>query len=360
MKKGVLFLVFALILGILAGCSGDAVGNPAEKSAVSADDGTVIELVAANSFSTNDMGSLVFAYWCDKVEELSGGTIHITQHLGGTLCSMPEEFNLMTSGSVDMICVLPDLLTNQIPLAAYALEAGDSQKEIVDIYNDLLLNNPETAPLIQAQAEAAGAVILGTQAGGINAACATKDFSSFEDLSKMKFGAQRDPDLFASIGMNNVSADPTTAYDSLSRGVYDATILGFSSGIIAGKYYEVAPYVGILGGYSVANHFMMNLNTWNSLTEEQQGWISQAALDASAYSVELSDKGNEEGKDLIVESGGTLFELGDDAFELYFVNKVSIVADTLRVAAENLDSEEDMNTVIRVTCEKLGAEYPEP
>ena len=102
-----------------------------------------------------------------------------------------------------------------------------SAQNAVDYFNLLTFEDPATAPLIQAEAEALGIKYLGFSAGGSNVFVSTNPFETLADLEGVKFGAGGSIPAFEALGVEVVNMFPPDGYENLSRGVVEATQMAF-------------------------------------------------------------------------------------------------------------------------------------
>ena len=73
------------------------------------------------------------------------------------------------------------------------------------------------------------------------------------------------------------------AYSEIYQAMQNGTIDGFedvSVSVRSQKNYEVAKHVVISGHTTAAPVFIVSQNVWNSLTEEEQGWMKEAGMAA--------------------------------------------------------------------------------
>jgi len=82
--------------------------------------------------------------------------------------------------------------------------------------------------------------------------------------------------FFAALGANNITTPPGEVYTSLERGVVDG--YGWpTQGILDLGWHEVTKYRVDPGFYQVDVNILVNLDKWNSLSDEQRAFLSQTA-----------------------------------------------------------------------------------
>lgn len=83
--------------------------------------------------------------------------------------------------------------------------------------------------------------------------------------------------VIAAMGAQPVAMPFSETYTALDRGVVDGAC-GPSSGMVATKHYEVAPYRVMPSFGNVDGLFLMNLNRWNGLSDAQKALIEKVAV----------------------------------------------------------------------------------
>jgi TRAP-type C4-dicarboxylate transport system substrate-binding protein len=110
----------------------------------------------ATTFIESEAGGKIVQHFVDYIEEKTGGTVTFEVYPGGTLGGPPELLDLVTSGSVDMVPLGHPPLADKLPLLNFPMWAPGDAQAAVDYFNTLVFEDPKTAPLIQAEAEALG------------------------------------------------------------------------------------------------------------------------------------------------------------------------------------------------------------
>ena len=138
-----------------------------------------------------------------------------------------------------------------------------------------------------------------------------KKIESYEDMAGLKMRAMPNPlhqDAFSAMGMNPTTTSFNEIYTLMQQGGID----GWDSdpiGIITGGFYEVAHYVTISGHFNNEVMLDMSLDAWNKLTEEQQGWVLEAAQAAGTASYEVSMEQTDKRYAQMVEKGMEIVEI---------------------------------------------------
>ena len=127
----------------------------------------------------------------------------------------------------------------------------------------------------------------------------------FPDLVGKKFGAGGSIPAFQALGFTIVQTFPPDTYENLSRGVIDATQMGFVPTVNL-KWYEMAKYYMWDGTYAAGNAFTVNLDTWAKLTPETQQIFKDAAKDSETFSLDLDKTDTEANLKILADAGVTV------------------------------------------------------
>jgi TRAP-type transport system periplasmic protein len=228
--------------------------------------------------STFNEGSILcdsLEHMCQLVEEKSNGEIQFERFYGGTLYTLPEEFTYLQQGAIDLASPMQGTASQVMPLWQVGAN-GKTASKGVDISNYVANVDETTSPLLQAEAEAAGVHAFGFNIGDYNVIVCRSSASSISDLQGRAFGIPaQGAAVYEAMGLNVVTCETADAYESLSRGVVDCFAAGISS-VTSMKLYETAESCLVLPATGGTGICMMNINTWNSLTAEQQDMFTEA------------------------------------------------------------------------------------
>lgn len=250
----------------------------------------------------------------EKVEELSGGTIAIDLQASGVLGAENDVLDAMLGGG-GMIDISR--------ISAFALTSYGGEKSTLlslpytFVSREHFWNfaDSDLAKDFLAEPSENGFGIRGLCYGeeGFRHFFTTKEISGIEDLAGMKLRVSNDPIMNGLV--EGLGASPTVVsfgelYSALQTGVVDGAeqpIANYKSN----AFPEVAPYL-ILDGHTLgAIQIVITDAAWDSLTEEQQGWIQEAADYASQYNREISAGAEEEVLEELKASGCNVIEVED-------------------------------------------------
>ncbi|MBO6302464.1 MAG: TRAP transporter substrate-binding protein [Ruminiclostridium sp.] len=249
-----------------------------------------------------------------KTEELSGGTLIIDIQANGVLGSEEQLIDNMLGGGN---------ITDFTRITAYALLQYGCEKAA-------LLSIPYTFESEEhfyrfAESELAQEFLLEPREIGlpIRGLCyAQEGFRNFffkkevkgiEDLKNMKLRVSNDPIMTGMV--NDLGAYATTVaftelYSALSSGVVDGAEQP-TANYLSNAFPEVAPNL-ILDGHTLgAMQIVMAEYRWEQLTEQEQGWIMEAAQYAAKAANEKVDEILEDTFAQLREKGVNIVEVED-------------------------------------------------
>lgn len=309
--------LLALVLSIamlftFAACSSAGTAASASPSAGTPSTGETVKVDAltikfSSTFNENETGGEVLKYFQQQLSDLSGGAITANISWGGTLFTSADELDAVMDGAVNMIALghMPHLDT--LPSLSFPSFAPDSAQNAIDYFEEIMFNNADSSKIIQSEAEKLGVKYLNVIAGGSNAFCAKY---AFTDLSTLVSGSSSfgnfDAAPFEALGFKVTAITPPETYDSLQRGLIDATQMALAP-MTSLSWYEVAPYWALDNTYSAGNFFTVNLDWWNGLTDAQREVIEKASDATETYSVNMFTDSDDTNITKIEEKTGNKF-----------------------------------------------------
>ena len=124
-----------------------------------------------------------------------------------------------------------------------------------------------------------GAQVLGLLTMGMRNMYSKKEIKSVDDIKgqKIRVQATKTEDThFPAYGAQTVHMPFGEVYTSLQTGVVNIAENGVNV-YLANKHYEVAPVLSMTEHEANNNCIWVSDKTWNSLTDEQKGWVQAAA-----------------------------------------------------------------------------------
>ena len=197
-----------------------------------------------------------------------------------------------------------------------------------------------------------------TAASGANAFCAKYEFSDLDSLISGcgSFG-NMDAAIFEKLGFQVTAVAPWDCYDSLQRGLIDATQMGFTP-MVSMQWYQVAPYWALDGTYSAGNFVAANLSWWNTLSEDQQEIIRTASQEVSDWSMALYDEAIAEDVATVEEATGIPFvQFSDEDVARIWAATFDAKAEAALSAAEPNGKTEGMIKILQVCADVTGYDW---
>lgn len=357
-KLFALFMAVAVLLSLAACESGSSSGetNVPSSAPVSGDAepaenyeavGDPVNLTLASSYKDADAEGQYLNYFMDYVTEHSGGTITFTKYMAGTLGSSAEELSLMKNGDVDVIALYAPVYAFELPEFTCILNAVGTAQDSIDFFHYICYDNAETAELYSNAIGNYNGTLLGCvfAVGRTVFPCTTQVSSWYEMRSNLTLGAISSyPEMEGYTSYSVI--DPTSYYESLRTGLVQCVETSCDSAL-TGNLYEVAPYVISSSIYSPFNQMVMNSDSFNALSEEQQAIIKEAAAATEAYSLEVCDATYEEFVKAVEDAGGSVIEMTEEElaeyWDLQFKANYSTILTGLAPAA---GAEEQANIII--------------
>ena len=291
---------------------------PAEgEAAAPAASGDVITLTMAevNPLENTVCGAMDLKFK-EEVERLSGGTIQIDLQGGGVLGVEADILDGMLggTGTVD-IC----------RISAFALTSYGTQKSVLlslpytfaDRNHYWNFANSELGQEFLNESEELGLGVKGLYFGeeGFRHFFTVQDkpISSPADMKGMKIRVSNDPimtKMVQSLGATPSPVSMSEIYSSMQNGTIDGAEQP-TVNYAGNSFQEVGPNLTLDGHTLGAMMTIITDEAWNSLTEEQQGWILEAGKTASDYCREVSEQKENEVLEQLKADGINVIEITD-------------------------------------------------
>jgi len=251
----------------------------------------------------------------DALDEAAPGQFDVQIHLNGTLFAQGTEIPAMQRGNLEIGLISPQDVAEQMPeysifTAGYLIRDRDHLEKIFasDIGDEVFADIAENL----------GVQSLGTQYHGQRHILlrAPKDVKTPADLAGMSLrvpGSESWQFLGAALGGNPTPIAFEEVYLALRTGTVDAIEQPLAD-VISAKFYEVTEQVVLTGHLVSTIFFAMAKPFWDSLTDEEKGYV-QAAADAAIVFNNDGISGTEaEAQDFLREKGMTTTTPDLDAF----------------------------------------------
>lgn len=319
MKKKVLSVFLsAIMVASLASCglkSPTATTTPANNNSGSTS--TVQPEVTLVYAEVNPLDTIVgqtATAFKEKVEELSGGKIKIDVQASGVLGSENDVLDTMLGGggTIDISRI-----------SAFALTSYGGEKSMLlslpytfvsrDHFWNFATSDLADEFLLEPHENGSGVRGLFYGEEGFRHFFTVDEIDGIEDLAGMKLRVSNDPIMNGLV--EGLGASPTVVsfnelYSALQQGVVDGAeqpIANYKSN----AFPEVAPTM-ILDGHTLgAIQVIITDEAWDSLTAEQQGWITEAGEYASNFNRQISEEAENKVLEELKASGVKIVEVTD-------------------------------------------------
>lgn len=324
MKKVILVSLMAMML----------VGLPFLAASGSAESSKVFELRFACPFQEIEPPGIFSNHFMDQVEKESGGRVTFKRYHGGVLGTVPEQLELISSGSVDAGITIIFMYREDMPLHTYPpMVLGDAESAL-DYQRKLDREIPETAAILRKECEENNIITLNQHDMGEDGIIAKKVFHTIAELKGKKVGVYGQQASLPQVGISVVSMQIPDMYESLSRGVVDALTMALSPMAIL-KWHEVSKCYMSLNENAVGQPICVNLDTWKSLPPDLQKIFQGAADATTAFSIEFTEKSLEQVRQTFRDAGLVVGKLNKEDTELlYRLNHESQISDMRENAAK--------------------------
>lgn len=244
-----------------------------------------------------------------KFNERAKGEYKIEVYPGGALAKLPEYFDAVRVGAVEMACAPWGMFSNldqrlgiiETPFLFSTSPASSAAgKKLVPLYD----------PILQEKFNAKGLALFNP--GGVNL-FSTRPVKTLEDWKGLLIGALS-PTASAmakALGASPVTVMWTDTYESLQKKVIDGTLQG-SHGAVAMNMIDVCKHATFFYGLSGWNGFSINLDTWKKMPKHIQQILQEEAIAAGEWVNKTTD-----GEEVDVD----LKAYKDKGVAVYFVPK---------------------------------------
>jgi TRAP-type C4-dicarboxylate transport system substrate-binding protein len=283
MKKS-LFIVLALIMLIgsfvLAGCGKTTTTTATATATATTTTTTVVKPVTLvfQSFDPEDsIWGNVFATWFKDLEKQSGGRVKVETHWNGELVSLPEVYDAVIKGTLDIATHLTTMPAGRFPMdeigafSSLSIQAGKYSRVQWELHKEF--------PEMQAPYKDVKVIWVGNT--WPLPLCTSKQFgpvSKLEDNKGMKEVAFGDwqAQLGAALGRTGVSLLPPETYSAFEKGVADGMQCAITL-LRTAKFGEVLPNVTLMVGTMGPWTLIMNQDKWKALPADIQQYIDASS-----------------------------------------------------------------------------------
>ncbi|NLO28626.1 MAG: TRAP transporter substrate-binding protein DctP [Actinobacteria bacterium] len=241
----------------------------------------------ATTSARDEVSGRTIRRFIDRVEKATDGAVTFDVFFDGMLGGTGEELELVGSGFVDMVSLRLSVFPDRLPLLYLPDCRSVEGRKVVDCLDHIAFQNRDTVRLIHAEARANNITYIGFIAGDVNVFVGCGPVAALADLAGMRFGAAAPTSALEALDVMVVETSSAGIYEALAGDVVDVTRAGFFKTLNL-KWYEPVTHYVWDGTCSGACALTVNLRTWARLSPETQEVFREAALDAEAFSSELS------------------------------------------------------------------------
>lgn len=308
MKKILLSVLLVLLMTALVACGSDSEGSDGESS------GDSITLKLAHTGSETHQYHTASVKFKELVEEKTDGEITVEIHPNATLGGEGEAIEQVMDGSLEMTTVAPDSnFSNTVPeMNVFGIPYLFEDRE--HAYSTL---DGEIGDELLALAEEHNMKGLGWwEIGFRHLSNNANEIVTPEDVEGLQIRVQPSPvweEHMKAIGASPTPVDFNELYSALDQGVVDGQENPLPT-IESMKFYEVQQYISLTGHTYNPAITVMNLDTWNGLSEEHQTAVKEATEETSQYHREMLAEKEEEIIQMLEGEGVIVTEPDREAF----------------------------------------------
>ena len=273
----------------------------------------VIEVGHATTLDSHyGMGMTRFG---EVLEELSGGKFTVVQHPAAALGGEREMIEAVQIGALDMVITSTGPLPNFVPETQvldlpFLFRDYDHARGVLD---------GELGQELLAKIDEAGFKALAwTENGFRHITNSQRPIKTPEDLAGLKIRTMENPihlRAFEALGAAPTPMSFAELFTALQQGVVDAQENPIVV-ISVSNFSEVQDYLTLSGHLYSPAIILMSQDFWNSLSEEEQGWVMQAAEASVEVTRNRVSELEETGVDQLREKGmEVVTEIDREAFE---------------------------------------------
>jgi tripartite ATP-independent transporter DctP family solute receptor len=227
--------------------------------------------------------SIAYDMFSARLKELSNGTMIVDQYPGAQLGQEPQLLQLVKAGDIEFAIV------SSANTATISPQAGVMSLHFLFRNSDHVVKALADKRVIDAitamiDDTAQGLHVIATGSQGVRSIYSKKEIHNVGDLKGLKIRVQAtatEDAIFPAYGAQTVHMPFGSVYTSLQTGVVDAAENSINVYLV-NKHYEVAPVLSITE--HEANNALVYVSDklWQSLNDEQKGWVKTAAAEISA------------------------------------------------------------------------------
>ena len=314
MKKILLLAVIFAMAGMLfAAGSGQAGGASAAKP---------LELISTTVAVPGDAHAQALVVLGQTVEKLSGGTIKVINYDSGALFKQEQETPAVRSGQADFISSAPAWMSDSSPwlsmfTAGYMFQTYDHMRKFWD--------SPAGQEVYDRVAKEQGARVLGTDYLGTRQLNLVDD-KQIRTPADLRGVNLRMPNTETFIFLGKaLGANPTpVSFSELYMALQTRTVDGQDNPLPTdknAKFYEVTKSITLTNHVVDFNWITINEKRWQSLTQQQKGWIMEGVKAGIKHCDETNLKAEAELIQFFKDNGLKVYNADIKAFSTHVLDQ---------------------------------------
>lgn len=275
------------------------------ESGFSATKQKVIKLKFSCPFSKAEPPAQIANHFMDRVETKSNGKVEFRRYYSESLAKHVEHIQLLSSGSVDLISVVPTYLGRELVLNQLCdFPLYGSNKKAISQCTKLMMEIPETKAIFEKEQKRLNIKILYWNTLGGQELLSKQRVTSLAEMKgkKVNLWASPDVDIWKQFDMDPVPIFIADFYEAISRGVIDSVYMPVG-GFFALKLFEQAESNLLLGQGDASSPIIFNRKSWNKLPRDIQDLIMEASRETSQWSVGFTKRFSEHTYNVFKKAG---------------------------------------------------------
>lgn len=356
MKKLLAVLLILTMVFTFAACGSNDAGDEG-----AATDEVITIKLAGTVADTHPITQSEYKF-AELLEQYSGGTMKVECYPNCQLGSNRELYEQMQNGSIQMAeagAVILANFTDKFKFTSLPYLFNSPAAFQAFLYSE------EGQQMVQDIEDECGFRILACFENGMQAITNSKhEIATAADMAGLKIRTQENDILLQIYTQMGCSPMPM-AFTELFTGMQQGTVDGQVNPILiayTGNYDEVQDYcTDVNAVYDVAS-VSINSDFYNSLTDEQRGWIDQAMMDAKNFNLQASVDAAQEAVDnldvefhwLTDEERQTFADATSGVYDWFKANINEPKLDTYLAAIEEINEMDKAGKLDPITGDIIG------
>ncbi len=273
-----------------------------------------VTLKLAHTLDTTHSVHQAMVFMGEHLNELSGGAMDIDIYPSGQLGSERDTMELLQIGSLALTKVSTSPMEGFVPeMKVFSIPYVFRDEE----HLWQVLQGKIGRDLLQAGEAVYLRGLVYYDAGSRSFYTRNKPIREPKDLAGMKIRVMKSQTSVRMVEALGGSATPISfgeLYTALQQGVVDGAENNPPSFYLS-KHYDVARYYTLDMHTSVPDILLMSSHVWNSLNEEQQGWVQEAARLSVSYQRALWKESSDAALQAVMDAGVEVIEPDKTAFK---------------------------------------------